>query len=276
MRQPIDRHPAPKMALAAVCIAALLLVTTAPREAAARSLGVQTGDTFVFDYTVYTTYATPNGNQTSSQYNQLSVSVLWTNTAAPLGEVAYKETITEVNGTTVSTPSAIQNVTTILDPYDNNTYLGNIGFYPFAYTDLSPGSADNLPVSLTVGNTPNGSVTGVQKVNATVTKGAGQINVSFTIFSSASEPPSQTALSYNATSGVLTQGITYTHFFDVEKNFIYTLVSSAHAPTGILNPSIQVLVVSGAIVLVAVVAVWRVTSTREKRKFAKARKKMGR
>lgn len=260
----------------ALSLAALLLVSSAPHDAAARTVGVQPNDSFVFSYTVFTTYATPNGNKSSTQYNQLNLAVLWTKTATTLGEVAYSELITEVNGTVVSTPSAVQNVTTILDPYDNDTYLGNIGFYPFTYTDLSAGSAHNLPVSLTVGDTPSGDLTGVQQVNSTVARGAGTISVNFTIFSSASTPPSQTVMRYNATTGVLMQGTTYTHFFNVEKNFIYTLISSSHAPTGIFNPDVQILLVAGAIVVVAVVSVWRVTSSREKRKFAKARKKMGR
>jgi hypothetical protein len=263
-------------AFTALLIVALLVVSSVPREALARTVGVQAHDTFVYNYDIFTTYATPNGNKSSTQNNRLSLSVLWTNTTKPLGEAAYSELITEVNGTTVGTPSSVQNTTTIFDPYNNDTYLGNIGFYPFAYTDLSPGSADNLKVSLTVAGTPRGSVTGTQEVNATVAKTTGVISVNFTIFSTPDVPPSQTVLRYNVSTGVLTQGVTYTHFFSVEKNFIYTLVSSVHTRTGLLDPNVEILVASAAIVAIAVVAVWRVTSSSEKRKFAKARKKMGR
>jgi len=255
---------------------ALLVVSTAPREAAARTLGVQANDTFSYDYDVFTTYATPNGNISSTQYNQLTISVLWTNSSRPLGEAAYSEVITELNGTSVSSPSAIENTTTIFDPYNNDTYLGNIGFYPFVYTDLRAGSPHNLPVSLTVGNTPSGDLTGTQEVNATVARDSGTISVNFTIFSSASTPPSQTSMRYNATTGVLMEGTTYTHFFGVEKNFVYTLISSGYSPSGILNPDVQILVVAGLIVVIALVGVWRVTSSREKGKFAKARRKMAR
>ncbi|HUI00790.1 MAG TPA: hypothetical protein VLX56_04085 [Nitrososphaerales archaeon] len=257
-------------------LAALLASSSAPPGASARTIGIQANDTFVYSYEVYTTYATPNGNQTSTQYNQFSVSVLWTNTTRPLGEVAYSEAITEVNGTTVTSPSALQNTTTIFDPYNNDTYLGNIGFYPFAYTDLAPGTADDLNVSLTVLGTPAGALTGPQLVNATVARGAGEVLVNFTIFASAGTPPSQNVLRYNSTTGVLTQGTTYTHFFDVEKNFIYTLVSSSHVPSGIFNPNAEFLVASAAVVVVGIIAVWRVTSATEKGKFAKARRKMKR
>ncbi len=263
-------------AVAALAIAALLVTSFTPRDAWARTVGVQANDSLVFDYTVFTTYATPNGNQSSTQNNQLGLTVLWTDTTKPQGVVAYSETITEVNGTQVSAPTAAQNTTTILDPYDNDTYLGNIGFYPFTYTDLKPGSANDLSVSLAVAGTPSGTLTGVQEVNATVGRESGLISVNFTIFATGSEPPSQTVLLYNDTTGVLTQGITYTHFFNVEKNFIYKLVSFGHAPTGIFNPNVQILIVAAVIVVAAVATVWRVTSAREKGKFSKARKKMGR
>ena len=272
----LGRSTASRNGQYALIIAALLALSSTTHYAAARTLGVQANDSFTFSYEVFTTYATPNGNQSSTQANQLSLSVLWTNTAATLGEVAYSELITEVNGTTVSAPSAVQNTTTVLDPYNNDTYLGNIGFYPFTYTDLNAGSADDLPISLTVGNTPSGDLTGAQSVNATVARGPGTISVNFSIFSSGSVPPAQTVLVYNATTGVLVHGTTYTHFFDVEKNFIYTLIASSTPPAGIFNADVQVLLVASAIVVVAVVVVWRVTSSTGKRKYAKAREKMRR
>lgn len=268
-------RPRRAKAFAGLLIAALLaLSAAAPVEA--RAIGVAADDSFTYSYTVFTTYATPNGNESSTQDNQLTVSVLWTNTTAPLGEVAYSELITEVNGTTVATPSAVTNTTTILDPYDNDTYLGNIGFYPFAYTDLSPGSAHDLPVSLTLGNTPSGDITGAQEVNATVARGPGVIGINFTIFSSASTPPSQNVLRYNATTGALIRGVTYTHFFDVEKDFTYELISSSTAKTGLANPNLQILLIAGAIAVVAVFTVWRVTRGAGRRKYAKAREKMKR
>jgi hypothetical protein len=263
-----------------VALLLLLLLTRAAAGAttAGMTIGVVPNEKFVYSYTIFTTFETPNGNQSSTEDNTFTLGVLSTGDAEGVGAVAYSETITEVNGTYASTPSAIENTTAVFDPYNNETYLGNIGFYPFTYTDLGAGSAEDLPVSLTITGTPEGDVTGAQQVNATVARASGVIDVNFTIFTSAGTPPSLTVMRYNATNGVLIQGTTYTNFFSTEKNFIYELVSSTRAPTGIFNTDVQVFIVSGLIVVVAVVAVWRITSTREKgrKKFASARRKRGR
>jgi hypothetical protein len=242
------------------------------------TIGVVPNDKFVYKYTIFTTFETPNGNRSSTSNNMFTLGVISTGTTDSVGAVAYSETITEVNNTSVATPSAVENTTAVFDPYDNVTYLGNIGFYPFTYTDLTSGSANDLPVSLTITGTPEGEVTGAQRVNATVVRGEGTIDVNFTIFTATTGMQlSLTVMKYNATNGVLIQGITYTNFFSTEKKFIYELVSSSRAPAGLFNPDIEVFVLSGIIVVVAILAVWRVTSSRDKgRKFASARRKMGR
>ncbi|MDA4116851.1 MAG: hypothetical protein OK455_00710 [Thaumarchaeota archaeon] len=267
-----------KKGAAVAATIALLLLSSAPRGAMARTVGVSPNDSFVFNYTVLTTFSTPNGNQTTLQHNQLKVGVLWTNTTSPLGEVAYSEAITELNGTNVNNPSTFQNTTTVFDPYDNDTYLGNIGFYPFAYTDLKAGAANALSVSLTVTGIPGGDLTGAQEVNATVSRPPGEIDVNFTIFSSGvTAPPSQTVLRYNASTGVLTSGTTYTHFFSVEKNFVYTLESSTHeSGAGVPNANLIIILASVAVVIFAFAALRKITSSRPKGRFAKARQKIGR
>ena len=271
------RRRSTRAVTAALLLLLLLTKAAAGATTAGMAIGVVPNDKLVYSYTIFTTFETPNGNQSSTEDNMFTLGVLSTGTDEGVGAVAYSETITEVNGTYASSTSAVENTTAVFDPYDNETYLGNIGFYPFTYTNLGAGSADDLPVSLTITGTPEGEVTGAQQVNATVARAPGIIDVNFTIFTSAGTPPSLTVMRYNATNGVLIQGTTYTNFFSTEKNFIYELVSSTRAPTGIFNTDIQVFIVSGLIVVVAVAVVWRITSTRDKgRKFAAARRKMGR
>ncbi|MGD0146892.1 MAG: hypothetical protein ABSB53_08615, partial [Nitrososphaerales archaeon] len=117
---------------------AILLLTLAPGVAVARTMGISAGVSVVFSYQILTTYKTPNGNYTTTIDNQFTVDILEVN--ASRGEVWYTESINVFNSTTQTTGTPVSNTTTIFDPYDNESYLGNIGFYPFTYTDLLPGT----------------------------------------------------------------------------------------------------------------------------------------
>lgn len=253
----------------------LLILIILPPLASAKTVGISQNDSLTFDYTIFTTFSTPNGNHTAVQHNQFTISILAVDTTSQLGQVEYTEVANLVNDTIVSTPSTVQNVTTIFDPYDNNTYLGNIGFYPFTYTDLPAGSVKGLNVSLTLGGVPGAPLTGTQKVNATVARSPTAINVTFTIESTPSIPLSQTDMTFNATNGVLMHGVTSTHFFGIEKDFTYDLVayrSSAH--TNSSNVIYLGLVVLVAAAVVAAYAFARRPSRRQ-RTAAKMRRKLG-
>lgn len=258
-----------------VLVVFLLLLLVSP-AVEARSSGLSRGDSLVFQYVIRTSFATPNGNTTSVSVNQFTVDVLAVNLTAPLGDVEYAETVTEFNNTQVTTPSAVENITSIFDPYDNNTYIGNIGFYPFTYTDLKPGSVQDLNVSLTIAGSPAGNISGIQTVNASVARSPAGIGVNFTIGTGGAAPPSLTVMTFNSTTGVLERGITYTHFFNVEKDFTYNLLSYRRgSPPG---PGLLPYMLGG-IIAVGVVAlalyVQRRPSRREKR-ARRLKERMGR
>lgn len=256
-------------------ILALSLITllALPGAVQARSIGISVGDTIVYNYTIYTSYATPNGNHTTSQFNQFSILVTSVDTTKPLGEVGYTESILILNGSSVTTGSPVSNVTTILDPYDNNTYLGNIGFYPFVYTDVAAGSAYNLNISLPVVATAGTTLYGVQHLNATVAREKDSIGVNFTVLAGKNIPPSYTVMKFDASSGVLISGETFTHLFGIEKNFSYALVSYSH-----VQPSDLSIFLYAIPVVVAVIAVVLFLSrpSRRQRKKARMREKFGR
>jgi hypothetical protein len=259
-----------RSSLLALLLLGLLLL---PSPALARTVGVSASDSVVFNYTIFTTYATPNGNQSSTQLNQMSISVDSVGTSSTLGEIQYTETINILNGTSVESPSAVSNVTTIFDPYDNRTYLGTIGFYPFTYTDLAAGSTGNLSVTLAITGTGTTSIMGTQHVSSVIAKAPGYILINFTISSGSKLPPALTVMKYDATTGVLIKGVTYTHYFGVEKIFTYDLVSYHHVPSPDYTYVYFGLV--AAIVIVAVVAVLRRPSKRE-RKADRMRRKYAR
>jgi hypothetical protein len=254
----------------ALLLLGLLLL---PSPALARTAGVSASDSVVFDYTIFTTYATPNGNQSSTWLNQMSISIDSVSTSSALGEIQYTETINILNGTSVESPSAVSNVTAIFDPYDNRTYLGTIGFYPFTYTDLATGSAENLSVTLTITGTGTGDITGTQHVSSMVAKAPGYILINFTISSGSELPPALTVMRYNATTGVLIKGVTYTHYFGIEKIFTYDLVSYHHVPSP--DYTFVYFGLAAIIAIVAVVAILRRPSKRN-RKADRMRRKFGR
>lgn len=220
----------------------------------------------VFSYEIYTTYATPNGNVTNISTNKFTVDIFSVNVSAPHGEVGYAETVQEFNSTTVTSSSLFENFTTIFDPYDNFSYMGNIGFYPFTYADLPNGSVHNLGVNITVTNVPYGNGTAtlssVQYVNATVARSPGSIDVNLTTVASPGEMPSVWVMRFNSTTGVLKYAKTTTNLeSDIEKIFTYALVSYSHASPP--PPSSPSLLPYLALVVVAVVAAVLVVARRK-------------
>jgi hypothetical protein len=256
----------------------LMLVLLGPELASARTVGVAENDSVTYDYTIHTTYATPNGNNTTDQHNRLTLDILSVEPQAPLGEVVYTETITLLNNTAVSGSQPAENVTTIFDPYNNDTYLGNIGFYPFTYTDLAAGSVKGLKlfVNVTGTGTSPGYVSSTQTINASVYRTPNLIDVNFTILAAPHLPISLTALEFNSTTGLLMRGVTYTHFFGIEKDFIYDLVGYAIAPP--VRPGYSDYLILGivvaAVAVVALVAYVKRPSPRE-RKAERIRKRLG-
>lgn len=203
----------------------LLLVPVASGQTpVTRTIGISAGESVVYSYQILTTYRTPDGNYTTTIYNQFTVDILEVN--ASRGEVWYKETLNMFNSTTETTQTPVSNVTTIFDPYDNESYLGNIGFYPFTYTDLLPGTG-HINITVPLGGLGlNGTVkTGVQKINASVARPSGLIDVNYTVFGFSGQSPMPTVMAFDAMTGLLETGVTKANVFGVEKIFTYHLLS---------------------------------------------------
>jgi hypothetical protein len=191
----------------------------------ATTVGISAGDSMVFLYQICTTYSTPSGNVTSTSNNQFTVNILSVNVSAPRGEVGYTESAIEFNNTVESSSSVTstpENFTTIFDPYDNLSYLSNIGFWPFTYTDLQVGSVRNLNLKVPV----SGTASYVMHINATVARNSGLIDVNLTLVAFAGAHPTVDVLRFNSTNGVLEYGrMTTNPVTNVEKVFIYKLLS---------------------------------------------------
>jgi hypothetical protein len=233
-----------------------------------------------FSYQIYTTFETPNGNTTNIQNNMFTVNILSVTPGAPHGEVGYTLTVAQFNNTEVanstSTTSA-ENFTTIFDPYDNFSYLGNIGFWPFTYTDLEAGKQNNLTLMIPVSNVPHGNTTttvyDTQLVNASVARPRGLIDVNLTWIAFKGAHPTTDVMRFNATSGVLEYSKETTNLIStIEKIFTYALVDYTRASP--LNLWYLPFIAVGIIVAVAVVA-WARRDSPAKRKEKRMRERLG-
>ncbi|HME18397.1 MAG TPA: hypothetical protein VKF15_01520 [Nitrososphaerales archaeon] len=255
---------------------ALLALLVVPGFTSTATLGISAGDSATFVYDIHAITLQVSGhriyNSTTTQKNILSIDVLSVNTTKSLGVIAYRETITLFNSTTLATPRVGQNLTAIFNPYDNNTYIGKLGFYPFTYTNLKAGSAKNLTVQVSLLNYPgfNGTVYAKATLNATVTRDPRYIYVSCIIVYPR-ERPFYMAMKYNATTGVLFNMTTRASFLGTPQILTYQLLQFGH-----ISPESSVFsvlyspyfVAAVAVVLVAVLGGYEVTH----RKAGKAKR----
>jgi len=246
-----------RLALCAVGVLALLAV---PGPVLANAVGFGVGDSLVFSFERYTTYATPNGNQTFISMNQFTVYINSVNaTAEGGGVVGYSETIQEFNNTAVTNSTAYENFTTIFNPYDNTTYLGNIGFYPFTYTDLKAGSANNIGINVTTSDIPVGngseSISTIQRVNVTVARNPNLIDVNLTTIGSTGEHPSFWTMQFNTTTGILEYGRTTVNLIsDIEGIYTYHLLGYIHKSPPAYQKYIPYIIVVAVVAIVAAAA----------------------
>jgi len=182
------------------------VISDATRTNVAGTVGISVGNSAVYSYVIFTTYASPSGNISSSIVNQMTVTVDSVNTTGPVGVVGYTLTLTEFNGTILNPPAISSNYTSIFDPYNNLTYFSQswIGWCPFTYTDLKVGSA-NLDVNVTVALTQNETTSFIVPVDSTIGRSPGLIDVNIT------EPSSGQliVMKFNSTTGWLESQVTY-------------------------------------------------------------------
>jgi hypothetical protein len=258
---------------AGIALAVLLLM---PGFTAARTSGLSAGDSAVFSYQILTTYRiSGGGNRTTIMNNQFTVDILSVNTSAPLGYLTYTMTIDVVNNASLTTTHRVSNATTIFDPYNNDSYLGNIGFFPFTYTDLQPGRANRLELYLAFGGGVfNQTLPGsIARVNASVARPEGLININYTLYNINNTRPIRTVMSFNATTGVLQRARTWAVAFSVEKIFTYDLLSFNH-PTKLDLSFLWYFVLAGVVVFVVYAVATSARSTKHEKKVARMRKKL--
>ena len=262
--------------IAAIAIICCLLASVPVQ---ADKAGIVPGDTFSYSYEILTTYATPNGpNQTSITTAVLQISVHSVNTTGDVGEFGYTESVPVFNGTTgTDVNTSALNFTTIFNPYNNESYTGNIGFWPVINTDVEPGNRTNLVLHTTYtfsNDTGDYNYTGDVFFNLTVSRPAGLIDVNMSERAypiNDSVPAVDFDMKYNAMSGVMESYAEYANIYSiVEKIFYYNLVS--FSPPSRANYSWAFYVVAAVIVVRAAVEVARRKSAPEKKK-AKMREK---
>jgi len=257
----------------------LIILLLAPGAVVGRTAGVAGGDTAVFSYQIVSTTRSPFPtlpNNTNTFTSQFAVSVLSVNTSASLGYFTYTLTVEDVNGTTESTSNKASNATTFLEPWNNDSYLGVIGFYPFTYTDLPQGKWTDLEIYAPLTGIPGVNAsqsTAVQRLNASVARTSGLIKVNYTLYDLSDAIPIPTEMLFNASTGVLQHATTTANAFNVEKIFTYNLVSYDHPAK--LDLSFLWYVALAAVIVFVVYNVATRKSRRE-RKVERIRKKMER
>ena len=242
-------------------------------SAQAYSTGIKPGDSMTYYYTIFTTYATANGNISSTTTVEFQVNVLLVNTTTPVGSFGYTENILSLNNTAVTNTTEVKNLTTIFNPFDNRTYTGNIGFWPVIYTDLPPKSVENMVLNESY-NDYNGSgyvgFSAADYINASLTRSGGLIDVNLSIAPiPLGETPAVFHITYNGTTGVMESMTQYVNV-EVEKVFTYNLVDFTTPPKS-YTYLIGYAIVGVAAVVIVVELVRR--KSKEERRDARVREK---
>lgn len=232
----------------------ILLLAVVPVSYASAT-PVKAGDQVTYEYSQALVEPLPNGSTYRQAYvSTFSLDVLSVVTSTNPGVIDYRLSYATYQNTTVTqTTTGSVNSTYIFDPYDNESYVGTLGFYPFIYTDVAPGSRTNMAVTLSITQAPNGTITGTSRVNVTVTRPDSYIEVNFTAKAGAQLQPSQTFLRFNATNGVLIYGITKVDLMSIERDFIFQLDSYVQGP----SPTFPLLgyLIGGSFAALAIIAV---------------------
>lgn len=105
-------------------------------------VAVRAGDRVTYDYTQTLVEPLPNGTTYRQAYvSRLTLDVLSVSNSGIPVSVDYTLGYTTYHNVTVTQTSSqgSLNSTYLFDPYDNETYLGALGFFPFIYTDVAVG-----------------------------------------------------------------------------------------------------------------------------------------
>ncbi len=243
---------------------ALALLVPAP-QVLARSTSLLPGAQVSYDFKTSLRYPLPNGTFYQAHDNRFTVDVKSVDESVVPGIIGYVETFTLYNDTAVD--QSINGTTPFFDPYDNRTYAGNIGFYPFTYTDVASGSRTNLPVSISVRTPEGGTLTNINMVNVTVTRTSTRINVVVAVGFGQHVQPSFMEMSYDESTGVLLHGSANFSIGLTTRGFTYDLLSyTPGTPTPF--PLVGYIMIGVFMVIaVAAAADWTLRGRRGRKKF---------
>jgi len=248
----------------------VLVPATVSASGSSRTVGVAAGEQVVYSYHVHNSYIndTTDQNVTTDTYWNLTIDIQSVSTNSSLPDLGYHITEDSISDGTVVGTYSESNLTTLFDPFDIGTYLGNLGFPAFIFTDVQNGTKNfgyNVPTTSLPPWATSNSTEVPQNITVAVVRTPASIYVSLRdVLLKSSSPFMIAAVTYSATTGVMESSAMYTLLSGVYKNFFYTLLSfgqhSAH------NYTYLWYVALGAVAaVVVVVGVIRRPSQRQKK-----------
>ena len=258
---------------AAVALFVLLVLLSSPAEA--RSIGFSAHDKVTFMATITSIIPNFPKNNVSTETTQFDMQIIKVDNSTEPATVTYNLTITAINGTTLKYPITTINRTTIFDPFDNRTYVGN-AFCPFIYTDLPNGSRTNIAVAIPSNSSQFTSPPMYVNSSVVATHNVVYVGVVLPLIAN-STALSHWYLKYNATDGVLENSTIIDSQGGYTTEFEYVLTNYFHSPPAPPLNLVPIAIASIVVVagLIAAVALMRRPSRKQK-KTERLRRRLGR
>jgi hypothetical protein len=255
----------------------LILLLQTPIAASTRTVGVGPGDRLVYYYHVHNSYIndTSDANVTTDLYWNLTINVQSVNQSSRLPDIGYQIEEDSIHQGKVANTYSENNLTTVFDPFDTGTYLGNLGFPAFMFTDVVAGIRSfgfNVPTNSLPPWATTNSTELPQNVTVSVKKSPSLIYVGLRDDLLNGTATFMTAgLTYNSTTGVMISSAMYTVLSGVYKNFFYTLLSFGRVSS--FNYTYVVLAAGVGVVIVAAAFSFVKRPSRKQRKIDRMRRK---
>lgn len=254
----------------------VLVPATVTASGSDRTVGVAAGERAVYSYHVHNSYIndTTDQNVTTDSYWNLTIDIQSVNTSSSLPDIGYHITEDSISDGSVVGTYTESNLTTVFDPFDSGTYLGNLGFPAFIFTDVQNGSKNfgfNVPTTSLPSWATSNSTETPQNITVAVVRTPASIYVSLRdVLANSSYPFMIAGVTYSAATGVMNSSAMYTILSGVYKNFFYTLLSFGRytAPNYTYVWYVALGAAAAAVVVVGVVR----RPSRRQRKVDKLRK----
>ena len=219
-----------------VWLTLLILVPAAFAATPARTVGVVPGDRAVYAYRVRSSsYNDTTGvNITTNLYWNLTIQVRSVDVNATPPDIGYQIREDALSNGSVASTYIEDNLTTVFDPFDTGTYIGNLGFPAFIFTDVQ-NETKNFGYNVPTTNLPPWATPAdrqvPQNVTVTVVRSEKSIYVSLKDDLLNSTYPFMIAgITFNSVTGVMESSKMFTILSGVYKSFFYTLLSFVQGP----------------------------------------------